>query len=1639
MVLSCRQYGLFFVSVLLFSMPLFSALPTTWDSSTSFFDTLTTTQSVASNSVVTVSGEVEIRAGSDCVLTMGDKRGLGITIQANAADSLTHLIFNVTQGATLEIQVLENLSFKAADATPFYVSFRGKGTTLFRLPCGRTLSFDPSDTDNAGTHVRTLMEQESAFEQSVPQLLFSLWSYDVDSTNTDLHAHTWVRFKKHSSLTFLSYNYEGDYRKAHGYGSIAFDPSHKGTGRLILDLAGDGTQAADALGNDAAFTIAGARVISSNTIAGGAPLNADMVSTERVSYTHRAGLQATLGVLNTLMYEAHKYTAGAWQALVEDPTSRRGLVILNHNTSLPRFANNFEQASSSYTIDGTTITYNDLMASEWFKSKSLQPGFIVGNNGVLSVAENCFIDYYALGTNTDIIDGIHVAAGKRGTTHTNAQVKKHNPSALFIDGLADTNPETYGYVHDATDRAQIILYGNAGVLVRAGVMPNTEEELFISDAHDETITYIAPCKAQTGKYSVKEQAIVFSDEVDTDPVGAIALDFEGACDIVGKAGVTGALPFITMPSILTNHAGEEMRTTSEGTVVVSPRPLLLDTFYRCTRKSACLLNATVALHNSKWIHKDPLHHAGYLPTPGVQAQPALIGGELSALRNNALLSTDPSLLVDTSGPAFFLFNSTIELHDSLVAAGIRFIIHEIDADEWNKSDNRSFLVFYKRGNELDRRVIEGHYGQGYGVVFQLGSQANTMADGITLDPVVVDGVYPVSCLRDSFIDIYRSKDPRDTLMPLDEENVICLECKTATYDTVSSDIAPLQSLYLSNRSHINLGWKLPFAEATYYPWSFTPALYEQLKESTSYIAYFDPTAYGRGTLEIAGKNIYIGAGGRYNRYGVLEPAGNASPPQQVSHEGGVLFVGHGGHLKVRDDKTDSVDFHLDTIIARQVEVKNLSGALVEGGVLTIPSDQIIMHSHGAIHPHGVDYSDTPYVQPLQNTHIGVVTIDAQTFSLPSDFVPVKSEDSIHRSPFTRGTPSRTTPVKMPESGVIKFSTGNSIDQFVLLGATRAIPAHLWLSGDAHGFARIREFVTVNSQPPVLGEGTHAALFLDGGARCGLGSRAWNEHSVRAWNQLGEDKVTIYAHGNGVVDLNSNIIITDKLPLIATSAFGTDTTQAHQITFYSEVPREIRVLAGGELDLSSFGQATTAVGDDQKPYHAKQQIAFGGKVRLVLEPGAKIRFPHRSEEYEGLAPVLYFTDDAEIVFLGNDDRDEGRWTDGLSGSDKVRCKLMGVGNIWLNKNAQLKIFDAALVGVEADEQTPRTNITLSCRRESQVLVGSETNAGGAFQIGNMIHKDGNEISFSLLLNGPGCRFYMGRESFFGLGAGTINKAGSPNAYAPAFDGTNTVTATTPLTDGRLNNAIPVGGKGAWRVQQLRDVKDISITIKKGVFDHSKIFDGNHDESSALVVGPLEPGLNGRYALSMGSSSHAFMRGGGNLVYLDMRYNASTGDFEYIEHDNPLPLNIWDRAGFPSGLDNAGKYTIMAPSSLMRIYPGSLSVLNNNGASSGADDTFYTLYSSPVVDADHQAYAMQQFYLALGMNNIANQSQKIIAAGSDQLQVIAGYVNGSTIRRRVVGTARSQDGSLADPRQALEKGYFIGSSLNNNNDPETIALP
>jgi hypothetical protein len=164
---------------------------------------------------------------------------------------------------------------------------------------------------------------------------------------------------------------------------------------------------------------------------------------------------------------------------------------------------------------------------------------------------------------------------------------------------------------------------------------------------------------------------------------------------------------------------------------------------------------------------------------------------------------------------------------------------------------------------------------------------------------------------------------------------------------------------------------------------------------------------------------------------------------------------------------------------------------------------------------------------------------------------------------------------------------------------------------------------------------------------------------------------------------------------------------------------------------------------------------------------------------------------------------------------------------------MKIFDTSLVGIETDDLTVTTSITISVQRQAAVQIGNKDVSGGALQVGNPIERSGN-IYFTVRLGGPEAEFDIEREGFFGLGVGTINKSGVPD--------TN------------------------WRLMGLYDVKWTHINVNEGFFNHNQIFASSDRKSALMAIGPSDA-----HEVTLGDRATAFIRGGGNLIYV-----AAAGD-------------------------------------------------------------------------------------------------------------------------------------------------------------------
>lgn len=932
----------------------------------------------------------------------------------------SQLIFNVKRGKTIVVNLYNDLSFHSADrdaayddpdtetpgdetgvSLPFYVTFRGAGKTVFRMPSGKRIYFgpptpgrtaDPSyDEEGAtdglseqGVNVQVFMEQSNLDiygSESVAlrsQVVFEKWSYAADSVNTDLSLDTWVTFGQKSSFVFLSDNFQGvsevwtdvngdndidlgEPMIRPGYGSVAFDPSNSGTGRLVLEIA----RGQKPSGND--FTDGGFNVY-------GALLAPVLPSTDRhpavvfnedfrtgVYFNQRAGIRAVMRIVDDV---ARVDRGAAWSTRTVD--DRRGLVVLNHNNSIPHFANNYDRAAS---ID----------ECKWAHHNSYQPGFVLGVNGEIEVGSGLFLDYMANNVNKTIGAAHADVVG----THTADVVKKHNPAALYTDflptfyrtsgrqtdqwGTPISDLVFIGHTSSFGAHASILLLGDAAMYVRA-VAPYTTDTVtqktglrqVKNEGHYHLVEITGTDPVQVGSYVMgigqydRSHVPILDDDFNykmqsTDPEGAHAIDIEGALTISSGVGDFGepAAGVFKVPSVEIDHTGREIYYETFGDWTPSyviERPLPARKWFATYDISSIMCNADFNLNNVTWVHDDVTRNLdvpAILPHPYARARPHVVGGELALLSGWL------------TGPRLSLNDTTIACHESLVVTGVNLTVNErltLPTDDGAVANNTARIICYNRGRDYD---ISGN-----GRVIQLGSQGNAAADGTTTNDLY----------SSANLNIYRSGPTSQATSVL--PTTIQLKIETDEVAGVGQDEKGLHMLYLANDSQVHLGWPTLIADSGYTPDSFTSDILDLLvaddpknKEGFRFNAY----ETGFGNLHFSGGPFFIGAGDSVE----VAPPDRPIPGSDV---GGVVYVNHGGKLSLESNvEVKETDLLIDTTVARRI-----ASTVEASGQVSLPRDQAYFLANGGQQSYDVDF-----------------TVDKQLSGDLAEHVMVRPDDAVH--------------------------------------------------------------------------------------------------------------------------------------------------------------------------------------------------------------------------------------------------------------------------------------------------------------------------------------------------------------------------------------------------------------------------------------------------------------------------------------------------------------------------------------------------------------------------------------------------------------------------------------------------------------------
>lgn len=1556
----------------------------------------------------------------------GDAQGLGGTATGK---NYAQLQFEVAAGKKIEFNVDHNLQFEGrtivGDGTTFepmdmFVSFKGQGQVIFKMADGTAIKLvgsiddtfkvdminrDPANpsidglANNAGgAKFLICMDQtKAAAEAGLNKVVFQRKALASEAKRNMVYVGC------NSGFFYVSDDITG---KAHlqdpsrgGYGSVAFDVSNQGTGRMVLFLQGArefGWDVKDSQGNllyaatdpefkqvasrflfnDASFVVAGHKV------SGYAP---DKLRTT-LNYSRPAGGKAIMRVIDDVAYRGR----AAGQPYNPTAADRRGLLVINDTETVAKLAaDNYWDFWAKEATGGNGEGEGETMSLRKHRSKSkmrarsgeenaavvkyghdwsyaagladevnlrnVRTGFVLGVNGSVDVYSNTLLDYVA-GTGNRVDDVAlndyqewdkeekNWEKGKKEALGSQGILAMHNPSAFVTDSIDQKLYATDLLAFSAANtsltsnpvRGEIVLRGNGGLVMRAcasahlGYMekfwqlaaPGDVGMRALRKAGVKGLTRKAAHKFKTrsgegeggapapavspvdmpelnwdelltvgetkfngyslDKISVRRPDSNIYDDV-TSTEGMNVLEVQGTVVVRSAANnsivdmSTGAprayatvvdnAGWINAASIKIDHTGKE----------ASARPLALNSMQACYNSPVIYMNSTMTLQGATLRHSDVTKLVDGVPSHSL---PAIKGGERMFYSDKLWTFDGTHTSMRYRLPELRLDNGALALQESLNIAGVRLVATDKHGDL--TSNNNSVVRFYDHGSDADSKFT------GYGRLLMLGSTNNTMADGKS-NWVTESG----------YINVFKQNNASAGQAGTVALNLTVGDQFPATLDQAEYEGQRGLHLILSSvlekgGSNVAIGWNTINGDLSGSSYPYGSTRYEKDSKLKEVMPSDETAKFVVDAFKVPAASIVVDKG--LIGFSGFDKDGNSpKAPISANDAQGVVYVNHGGRLATND----GADIVLDTVVAQRIwnDYNNSGDARVQqlSGIVDLPHDQSTFTARGGIQAFGLTRAmmdaranETGGWVRMSFDNTGRSKADRSgaeevvvNWHNPEGAMEAKADPARNAAKLVgnkktrsaRVTAALAAPIERPQ-GLLYIGSNDDIRQLRVAGATTSNPLKIEISGDeaTRAYGRVREFASAQSEADMntghrVDEGAHAVIFGVLGGRFGLGTTNWNDHSVNPWNILGKDYVQVAPEGDCVVDVNSDLIIADGQALIAEKEFGNG--QVHRITFTSENEREIRIPSGVELDLSTFGQG-----------NKRQEIAFGGRVKLIMEQGATIRGPRDPKK----GVVLYFNDQAKFVFEAPSDRasgnkpfdDKDRAAVQRAAANIERAKLIGQFQIWLNKSSAMEIGDGVLVGVQSDESTPVTDITISLSRESRFNIGSTVSAGGAFEVGNPTDVTGGKVSFELASRGVSDVFHIDRQGFFGLGAGILEKQGAMNGGATS--------ANNPELDGgkaKMNNGVPAfnpDAKAAWKVAPLFNVERVSIAFTAGRFEHNNIADGSDANAALIAVGPSKA-----YNFQMSAPGQVVVKGGGNLMYVPAA--AKDG----------VRVNAWDYAG------------------------------------------------------------------------------------------------------------------------------------------------
>lgn len=1525
---------------------------------------------------------------------------------------------DVEAGKKIEFNIDHNVEFMGRtlagtnttyEPMDMFVSFRGRGEVFFNMANGTSIKFsgDVDDTfavdmlhrtdsdlsidgvsnNAAGTKVLICMDQtQDDVNKGLNKVTFRRKAFDAEDQRLMVYVGPNSGFSYVSDdVTGKAYQTDASYGD---FGSVAFDVSNQGTGRMVLFLQGArkfGWEMTDKHGNalytpsdpeyykvaerylfnDASFVVAGVKVNSF--------LAADLRKT--LNYSIPAGGQAIMRVIDELAYDAR---SGSYAPSVSDT---RGLLLVNDTETVAKLASDnywdfwngdvpsgentvmrsvqqklFKNRARRFSRANEEQAGVTVFGHEWSYSfgiadavnlRNTRPGFVLGVNGMMDVYDHTFLDYVVGTVNRPDDLALNDYQDYNDPAKSRAIVANHNPAGFVMDGLDEKLFTQHLSLFEAANpavslhpvQAEVNLRGNGAVFMRAcanqslgyieslwqlAIPGNSGTKMFRkafgksklpskfyrqlrATSEDGGSTVVNPLDVPTLNWD--EILVVGQSKYNGYNLNIIpdvtSIDGQNVLEVQGPVSIDG----LANNSVIDSSTGQARDyasvVTNAGAVCaktiaidytgaeLQARPLVLNSYYDAYNSPVVYLNDTLAFDAANFVHSDVTKLVDGMPN---ESFPAIKGGERMFFSDKIWsLSADDALTNRYRFPELHIRNGELQLQESLNMAGVRFVVTDEHGDL--TGGNTSTVRFFDHGPVNDSNF------SGYGRLLQLGSYNNTMNDA---KPNWVTESGYINVFKQNPAPTEQGSVPGVVQMSMNVGNQFPASTNPSDYDTQRALHLILTSVMDKGGTNVAAGWMDINGDSSgsSFPYQTTnyknPLLEEQ--PSTDPASQFSVDALKIPAAAIKLEQGTLGFSG-------FDKDGNAAKtPISERDAQGVVFVNHGGEIS-----TNEATVLLDAMVVQRVwNDYNFAGdARVTEltGIIDLPHELSSFTKNGGIQAFNLTQemmnarSDETggYVRlSFNNTNLGrdidnrsganevVINWFNRNENPQVDATPNRNLAALGAK-VKRSKPSFRSPADASLDGPIAkpallfyIGSDDDIRQLRVAGATITNPFMIEMSGDdvTRKFGRVREFASQPSEVDLntghrVSEGAHAVLFGVLGGRMGLGSSEWNDYSANPWNILGKEYVQIGVEGDCVVDVNSNLIVADNQALVAVDSFGQG--QVQRVTFTSVDEREIRVPSGVELDLSSFGY-----GDNI------QQIAFGGKVKLVVETGATIRGPRSPQG----GVVLYFNDEAQLVFEAPSDRASGNKPYAGLDNDE-RCKLIGKFQIWLNKSAQISINDGVLVGVQSDTSTPVTDVTISLNRSSRFNIGDANTAGGAFEVGNPVSVDGGSIKFNLSSRHMDSTFQINRSGFLGLGAGVVEKQSNPNGSA---ESTN-----NPELDANglavLNNGVPVFNPAddAWQVVPRYNVDKVTIGFSAGTFAHNNLYDGSDANASLLAIGPCAA-----YDVKLGVPATALIKGGGNIMLVPSTLPADLTT-------EGILVNAWDYGTqFPDGT----QYGVMA---------------------------------------------------------------------------------------------------------------------------------